>query len=80
MGWYVVFRGRKPGVYDSWAGCSDQVSGYPNNSYNGFRSREEAVAAYAAYMGQSKKLITLNDSTVGKDSTNSNCHAPHSFD
>ncbi|KAG6806048.1 hypothetical protein H0H92_012904, partial [Tricholoma furcatifolium] len=43
---FVVFKGRIPGVYQSWHACKDQVSGYSNNSYEGFSSLEEAQAAW----------------------------------
>ena len=51
MAWYVVFRGRKPGVYRDWQSCNDQVSGFPGCSFRSYRTHEEANAAYAAYYG-----------------------------
>ena len=52
MAWYVVFRGRKAGVYVDWQACHDQVSGYKNNCYRSYSTRDEAVAAYLAYFGK----------------------------
>ena len=49
MAWYVVFRGRKPGVYRDWQDCNEQVSGFPNCSFRSYPNRDEAVAAYLAY-------------------------------
>ncbi|KAG6808655.1 hypothetical protein H0H92_003381 [Tricholoma furcatifolium] len=43
---FVVYKGRIPGVYQSWHACKDQVSGYSHNSYEGFGSLEEAQAAW----------------------------------
>jgi viroplasmin and RNaseH domain-containing protein len=51
MTWYVVYRGKKPGVYETWASCSEQVNGYKKNSYKSFPCKEETVASYFEYMG-----------------------------
>ena len=39
---YAVFKGRKRGVFDSWAACSKQVTGYSGNSYKSFDSEQKA--------------------------------------
>lgn len=44
--YFVVFRGAKPGVYDSWIECSKQVTGFPKASYASFSDINEAKAAY----------------------------------
>jgi hypothetical protein len=33
MTWYVVFQGRKTGVYDSWGDYSEYVIGYSGTAY-----------------------------------------------
>jgi len=43
---YVVWDGRRPGIYTSWPEASEQVSGYAGAKYKGFPSRDEAEAAY----------------------------------
>ena len=48
--WYVVYRGKKPGVYDSWPLCCDAVAGYSNNCYKGFKCKE-VVASFLEYTG-----------------------------
>jgi viroplasmin and RNaseH domain-containing protein len=50
--WYVVYRGRKPGVYAKWATCHQQVSGYPNCCYKGFNNEEDANAAFLEFTGE----------------------------
>ncbi len=54
--YYVVWKGRSPGVYDSWAECERQVKGFGGAEYRGFPSREQAEAAfrgaYADYKGK----------------------------
>ncbi|KAK9145206.1 hypothetical protein Sjap_005109 [Stephania japonica] len=44
--WYVVFKGREPGVFDSWDACSRSVNGYSGNSYRSYQTLEEALFAY----------------------------------
>ena len=39
---YAVFKGRKRGVFNSWAACSKQVTGYSGNSYKSFDSEHKA--------------------------------------
>lgn len=43
---YVVWKGRQPGVYGTWAECQAQVSGYPGAQFRGFDTREQAEAAF----------------------------------
>ena len=52
MNWYVVYRGRKPGVYKSWRTYQDQVVGYSNNSYEGFETLVEAQYSYSNFLSQ----------------------------
>ncbi len=54
--YYVVWKGRRTGVFNSWEACSAQVSGYPGAEYKSFDSLSAAENAfrgeYAAYMGK----------------------------
>lgn len=43
---YVVWKGRKPGIYTSWADCEAQVKGFDGAQYKGFESRESAKIAF----------------------------------
>ena len=43
---YVVWEGRRPGVYDSWSSCEAQVKGV-SARYKSFDSRAAAEAAFA---------------------------------
>ena len=53
---YVVWQGRKPGIYTSWGECEAQVKGYPGAKYKSFGSRAAAEVAfrgeYADYEGK----------------------------
>ncbi len=44
--YYVVWAGRKPGVYDTWEACREQVFGHPGAKYKSFPTRQAAEAAY----------------------------------
>ena len=44
--YYVVWKGRRTGVFNSWETCSAQVSGFTGAEYKSFDSLSEAEAAY----------------------------------
>lgn len=46
--YYVVWKGRKTGVFTSWAECEKQVKGYVGAQFKAFESEAEADAAYLA--------------------------------
>ncbi len=43
---YVVWKGRRTGVFSSWNECSAQVSGYPSAEYKSFDSLPAAEVAF----------------------------------
>ena len=43
---YVVWKGAKPGVYESWEECARQVTAFPGAQYKSFETMAEAQAAY----------------------------------
>jgi ribonuclease HI len=45
---YVVWNGKTPGIYPSWAACKAQIEGFPGARYMGFPTREAAEKAYQA--------------------------------
>ncbi len=53
---YVVWKGRKTGVFSSWAECETQVKGFTDAEFKAFGSRAEAerafAASYASYKGK----------------------------
>ena len=42
---YVVFTGRKPGIYKTWEECKAQVDRFPSASFKSFPTHEEAETA-----------------------------------
>jgi ribonuclease HI len=45
--YYVVWKGRKRGVFTTWAECERQVKGFVEARYKAFGSRQEAERAFA---------------------------------
>jgi ribonuclease HI len=54
--YYVVWKGRKTGIFTTWEECSKQVRGYYNAKYKSFESKAEADKAfrssYEIYLGK----------------------------
>lgn len=44
--WYVVWKGRNPGIYETWDECSDQVNGYKRSQHKAYSSEQEAKNAF----------------------------------
>ncbi len=42
---YVVWQGKKPGIYEGWEACSKQVTGFTSAKYKGFPTLDLASAA-----------------------------------
>lgn len=69
--YYVVWKGKRPGIYNSWEECKAEIAGYKGAQYMGFASLAEAEEAYesnyAAYKGKKKpgytsaELLKLGD-------------------
>lgn len=49
---YVVWKGRKPGIYSSWEECEAQVKGFTGAEYMGFESRALAEQAFRGTYGE----------------------------
>ncbi len=65
---YVVWKGKQPGIYDTWTACQQMISGYKNAQYKSFASLEEAQKAYnhsyQAYKGRKKKSPSLSPAKI----------------
>lgn len=44
--YYVVWKGRKPGIFTSWPDAEKQVKGFAAAQFKSFETRQEAEAAY----------------------------------
>ncbi|KAK3230008.1 hypothetical protein Dsin_001889 [Dipteronia sinensis] len=50
---YVVFKGRRTGVYNSWPECHEHIDGFPGASYQKFNSTDEAYKVISSRSGHS---------------------------
>lgn len=46
--YYVVWEGKKPGVYNTWAECKAQTDHFTGAKYKSYESRSAAEEAYRA--------------------------------
>lgn len=44
--YYVVWAGFKPGIYNTWEDCKQQVTGFDRAKYKSFKTKDEAEDAY----------------------------------
>lgn len=62
--YYVVWKGKRPGIYDSWEECKAQIKGAKGAQFMAFPSKSAAESAYnsnyAAYKGQGNKAPALS--------------------
>ena len=62
--YYVVWKGRKPGIYTSWEECKSQVEGFQNAKYKSFKYLENAKEAFEGdpntHFGNSAKTFNPN--------------------
>ncbi len=61
--YYVVWKGKKTGVFTSWAECKKQIDGFEGAQYKSFVDKKEAEVAlkksYNDYKGVNTKVKTL---------------------
>ena len=66
--YYVVWKGRKTGIFTSWTECEKQVKGFVSAEYKAFGTLKEAktalVSGYEAYKGRSSSLGRWKDASV----------------
>ena len=49
---YVVFKGKKPGIYTTWQDCADQVNGVSGAVHYKYDTMEEAELKWSEYIGK----------------------------
>ncbi len=54
---YVVWKGRKTGVFDTWGKCNEQIIKFPGAVYKSFKSK---LLAEEAFKADSKEFIGQN--------------------
>ena len=67
---YVVWKGRKTGVFTSWNACKRQIDGFEGAQYKSFANLDEAEIAstkkYEDYKGKNTKKPTLSSAEKEK--------------
>jgi len=78
--YYVVWNGRKPGIYEGWDKCKVQVAGFNGAKYKGFATKDLALSAFGddprKYMEkglQSPKKIVCKNPLIGEPIADSLC-------
>jgi len=64
--YYVVWKGIKPGIYDSWPAAKSQTDGRADAQFMGFPSKAEAEAAYQSTYTKALMSRSLNKSPSTK--------------
>ncbi len=59
---YVVWKGRKTGVFTSWDDCKEQTNGFDGAVFKSFETKELAEKAFHSssydYIGKDKKVVS----------------------
>ncbi len=67
---YVVWKGKHPGIFESWADCKAQIEGYKSAEYKSFSTFAEAKKAYngnySDYKGTTKGKSELSQQELLK--------------
>ncbi len=67
---YVVWKGKHPGIFESWADCKAQIEGHKGAEYKSFSTFTEAKKAYngnySDYKGASKGKSELSQQELLK--------------
>ena len=67
---YVVWKGLRTGVFDTWDQCQAQVAGYSGAKFKSFATREEAEEAfrqdYEQFEGRNTKTPKLRPTELAK--------------
>ncbi len=78
--YYVVWNGRKPGIYEGWDKCKEQVAGFNGAKFKGFPTKDIALSAFSddprKYMEkglQSPKKVICSNPLVGVPIADSIC-------
>ena len=63
--YYVVWKGKEPGIYTNWNDCKQQVEGFTGAAYKSFPTMMEAELAYKEHFA--KHIYKKEKTAVTKD-------------
>ncbi|MDE5415269.1 ribonuclease H [Alkalihalobacterium chitinilyticum] len=64
--YYVVWSGRKTGIFNTWAECEAQVKGFQGARFKSFESKADAEAALSSGKVQAKKTSSASKKPAAK--------------
>jgi len=71
---YVVWVGRKPGIYTSWADCQEQINKFDDARFKSYETKTEADKAYKEgwkkHWGSGKSASTSGNGSFKPSSSN----------
>ncbi|MGI9525886.1 MAG: viroplasmin family protein [Weeksellaceae bacterium] len=67
--YYVVWKGRTPGIYNSWKACQKQIEKFPGAEYKSFDNLQMAEKAYSESYNQYKGKVTTTQKSKKKTLT-----------
>lgn len=62
--YYVVWQGKKPGIYNNWVDCQEQIKGVEAAKYKSFESLNEAEKAFT---GKAENYIVKKNNSTTND-------------
>jgi len=66
-GWYVVIKGKVPGIYSNWAECSEQVLHFKGNLQKKNNSYEQALEAFNSIINSISSSQTSTSICISKN-------------
>jgi ribonuclease HI len=72
--YYVVWKGKNPGIYDNWAEAEEQIKGVEGAKYKSYEIESEAIKAYSE---KAEKHIYSNSKPQGKANIKSTIGLPN---
>ncbi|WP_047247022.1 ribonuclease H1 domain-containing protein [Maribacter thermophilus] len=67
---YVVWKGKKPGIYDTWKDCKAAITGFKGAQYKSFETFDMAKKAYNGnfedFKGKKKETTRLSSAELKK--------------
>ncbi len=71
--YYVVWQGKRPGIYDNWVVAEEQIKGVEGAKYKSYEIESEAIKAYSE---KAEKHIYGNAKVLEKPNINLNIGQP----
>lgn len=59
--YYVVWKGRKSGIYDNWDDCREQIFGFEGAAYKSFKTKEEADEGFKSSQKKNTRFNSVSN-------------------